>query len=249
MKAIRIILIGLIVLGIYSCSIKKRIYQRGYSITWNKAIKKPSAQKTIPSDKILSNMQPVEDVYASITSSAEINLPKKQNVVLSNDYKCNDTIFFLSGDTLVCAILETSKQYVKYKKCETDTTNEFYAEKSKIDIIKKSNGEIIEPFILKPKKNIEELEISPIAIWASIFGVASIIFALLQMVFMTAFFGLLGIILGIIGLIQINQNGNRYKGKIACLIGILGFIISILILGYIISVGMSSAMTGAFGQI
>lgn len=235
----KIIFVLVIVLFNTRCSVKKRLYRSGFYIA-TKATKNTNnhLQKQDSSKIQIDNQQLVCSIDNGINYT-KYNKSEKCNYLI----ECKDTILLLTGDTIVCNIVSTTKQIVQYKKCFSDSNNVFSLDKSKIDLIKKSNGEIIEPFILKPKKE-EVKDVSPVAVWSSILGLSSVVFVLINMIGLAILCGILGLLLGFIGLIQIQKNKSKYKGKVACFIGILGFLAAFLIFGALLGSEIGGALIG-----
>ncbi len=148
-----ICLIGLITV---SCSVKKRVYQKGYYVDW--AFNKKKSNKEIAQTKSaekVSNPETskINEEIETITANSEkgiknLHLQKNKNLLLPGD-TCGDQIFFKSGDIIVAKVVEVSEDKIKYKRCDNLTGPQFVVSKSTVQRIKYANG-ITEDVITSP---------------------------------------------------------------------------------------------------
>jgi len=137
-------ILSIILIGVSSCSLEKRIYRKGYHVVWNAKhsndfIKqqdlKVEKQNTI-------NLQLVDEdvVFANANRESDIVTLKRRPVLILNNDTCGDVLLLQSADELKVKILEIDEQTIKYKRCDNLNGPTFSISKSKVALIKYANG-------------------------------------------------------------------------------------------------------------
>ena len=150
---------------LFSCSVQKRKYQKGFYVSSHKTITVTKKDNQPGSQKEKQSKQPVaktvsvpqsenDNVEASVNKTI---IPTKKEapptLLFHRDGPC-DVIVLKNGVEINARILEVSPIEVKYKKCDLPDSPLYIAEKSDIFMIKYANG-TKDVFKTDEKKNSE----------------------------------------------------------------------------------------------
>lgn len=236
---------------LFSCSIQKRKYQKGYYVNWHnnhtqtdKLAKTDADKKRITDSKPYNGSTEVsENKQEELTVSAKNDFgitehikTKKQS---AKDEPC-DLIIFKDGSEVSAKVSEITSTEVKYKKCEMEDGPNYVVKKSELFMIKYANGtrEVFKNET--PQKPVYENNTRsqvngpqknhPYAILALVFGILGIYP-------LTIIGSILAIIFAGMAIKKIRENPELYKGEGLAIAGrILGIImLSLLVLFVIIA--------------
>jgi hypothetical protein len=201
---------------IFSCSVKKRSYRKGFYIEWafSKQTKRSSPSVQLHSPVASDNEKAEEEHVLASTGDNPITA-KPQRLVITFDENCGDSIFFRKGSPIKAKVLELNEKQIKYKRCDNFDGPTIVVNKGDVDYIRYGNGmtekfDAISPaqetYTTQPvKKEIpsSKKKIHPLAVLSLVFTIAS--------VFLGIF--LLGAFITIpIAERKIMQNSDKYKG-------------------------------------
>lgn len=224
------ILFILPLLILFSCSVQKRKYQKGFYVSNNKHQK--NIQKTVArkpkketeNDNLISKTNTLQtynseniNLSASLNnktiSLAKVHLPLLTN---ENDSLC-DILVLKNGDEVNVKVLEISPIEIKYKKCNMPEGPLYVVKKSDVFMIKYANGskELIKSEATEPTNSPSNntptnsyngpLKTHSYAILAFIFSVLGFITYGLLSIF--------AIIFANMAIKKIKQEPNIYKGE------------------------------------
>lgn len=240
---------------LFSCSVQKRKYQKGFYVSNTHHQKKATKtlNKEIENEKLVLKTTILSlntNAEAELTASINNNTPfleRKPLPLLSrtNDSIC-DIITLKNGDEVKVTVLELTPALVKYKKCGDPESPLYIAKKSDVFKIKYSNGSV-EVFNSEEKKPIqnndqnpssndrkEPLKMHPLAIWAFVYAILGLI------PFLGIFTSIRAIIYGFQALQSIRYNPTEYKGDLlattAIVLGIIGLAILLLLIIAILAI-------------
>jgi len=144
------ILLLLPLLLIFSCSVQKRKYQKGYHFTWNRTANKVKEKRDSPAhnqhhkkesrpEKITSpaNEYP-EIIVAKDNHLTAKELNKKKNALIGAE-PC-DEIIFRDGSEVKAKLTENTDTEIRYKKCDALDGPTYIAKKSDVFMVKYANG-------------------------------------------------------------------------------------------------------------
>ena len=196
-----------------NCSITKRNYRSGFYVTWNK--------KSVSQEKIsfLSKREINTDKPLIVSAQKMENLLLKRIAIKPlrlNPDSCGDLIVMLNGEERVGKIMEVNPKLIRYKNCKTihDTLETINIEE--VFMVKYTNGtnEVFKKGELNNKPdnvakivNTETKKVAPKKY--NIFAIASFATSILAI---TLILSPIPLILGFIGINQINKNPEKYKG-------------------------------------
>ncbi|MEI8137414.1 MAG: DUF4190 domain-containing protein [Bacteroidota bacterium] len=240
---------------LFSCSIQKRKYQKGFYVSSQKHTKHIQKDKTINSKteniilKTIS-LPLTNNNYLEVSASADAKIGiltnhfyNKKNI--EPDSLC-DKITLKNGEEIKVNVLELTPALIKYKKCNEPESPLYIVKKSDVFKIKYSNGsqELMDEEVKKipPATNNpnilnndykEQTKTHPLAIWAFVFSILGLI------PFLGIFTSIRAIIYAARALKAIRLNPTEYKGDllayIALVLGIIGlaflFLLIIALLG------------------
>lgn len=225
---------------ISSCAIEKRRYASGYNFEWTNS--HVSAEKY--NSRMRSQSLTVQEKNDNETLTASVenvikanNFPPEKASELSSflSQEC-DTIILKNGNEIRARVSEITADEIKFKECDHTDDPLYSISKSEVSIIKYWNGtkdiisekfpatsqpgHPINPDVQKEKKQ------------SGVYGILSIAFALSQWLVVPSFilflfFGLIAIILGLIG--QGPQRALRGLALVGLALGSIGIVILILI--------------------
>lgn len=235
-----IIYIGLLIVAVSfsDCSVQKRIYQDGFYVSRHKkavAVAKP--QNKTESKQMAAQPEIIETIVVKSNESSNNPVSASTNNVLShslfekkakpiifNGDTCGDKILLRNGELKIAKIIEVSSKTVKYKLCDNLNGPLFVIGTDKIELVTYTNGlkETFEaaqieptPPTYTPNKNEDvytrnqqvvpkqQLKYHNMAVAAFICG----------FFFWLLIPGILSIIFGIIGLVKIKNEPNKYRGE------------------------------------
>jgi hypothetical protein len=215
---------------LFSCSVQKRKYQKGFYVSNNKH--QNNIQKTVarkPKKEVENNNVVLKTNILPVFSNEEIDLSASvdnktallKNVrspllTKANDSLC-DIIVLKNGDEVNAKVLEISPIELKYKKCNMPEGPLYVVKKSDVFMIKYANGskELIKSEVTEPTNSPSNntptnnyngpFKTHSFAILAFIFSVLGFItYGLLS---------ILAIIFANMALKKIRQEPNIYKGE------------------------------------
>ena len=245
----KIVLFFISLILLFSCSVQKRKYQKGFYVSSSKTSHHSSKKNTrllkdeVKVENLVAkniNFETEENAEASVNNTVLI-LKKSTFPVLSIEKEDScDLIILRNGDEVSAKVLEISPIEIKYKKCTMPDGPLYVVKKSDVFMIKYQNGtkEVFkseEPSAVKSSKEPEAnsynkpKKINP---WA----IASIISAILGIYPLSGLGSILAIIFGNLALKQIKANPEKFEGETLANVGkIMGIVeLSILALIFII---------------
>ena len=238
-----------------SCTVKKRAYRSGYYVEWNGRQKQPTVSSNTKHKTETSKALPPEFKNETIASEAvvstekEIVLPaqnRKANIFVKDD--CGDLITLKSGEEVKVKVIEINEKEIKYKRCDNLEGPLVTVKKSDVFMIKYANGtkEIIKdekpnsptkPSNTNPNqtpKGDQPPKVHPLAI-------ASILCSTIG--WLIGVGPIVGLILGVQSLREINAQPLKYTGKgfaiAGIVLGILYVILAILVIFILIAALLS----------
>lgn len=240
-----LLILPLIIL--FSCSVQKRKYQKGFYVSSKSYTKK---EKTVVSKKVDRSedlaLKPgtlVKEFNNELEASADKKISLLNNnsplVNLTKDEPC-DKITFKNGDELNVKILEIAPFDIKYKKCDTPDGPSYIIKKSTVFMITYANGtkEVFkaEPEV-KPSNNNNNSNNNK----GPTIHEAAVISLVTSITGFVLFFGSIpAIIFGGVALRKINREPQKYSGKgmatLGIVLGVLGVIGKILLFALIFSI-------------
>lgn len=229
---------------VFSCTVQKRKYQKGFYVNWHKSKSNPlqkaepaikhSMSNENPTEVVTVPAQPVTDMEASMNENAGPALTKKKSLPLISDDPCDDLVF-KDGSEIKVKVVEITASDIKYKKCDMQEGPNYVVKKSEVFMIKYANGnrEVFkEPAITNQNpptnqypSNQGRRETHNRAITAFVLGILSLI------PFLTMpFFAVGAIINADKALRDIHAKPNVYKGETLAIIGkILGLVVAAVV--------------------
>ncbi len=238
-----LLLLPLIIL--FSCSVQKRKYQKGFYVINNKAksFKKKEnlslVKNDLKSENLIQKANLLQvDENTTLEASAEISLKpikvlKHGALLYSKDEPC-DVITLKNGDEIQAKILEITPIEIKYKKCNLPDGPLYIVKKSDAFMIKYANGtkeiiksdnEQVSSNSNKSATNTGKPKSTPdSAVAAIIAGICGIFLGIGSIP---------AIILGDIALKKIKAEPDKYEGgdmaMIGKVLGIIGLVLKILL--------------------
>jgi hypothetical protein len=250
-----VFLLGAIIGGLTQCRIEKRLYSKGYHISsrgnttahhFLKNKQNENVQKQtdpVTTIKIVSKQKELatrnaayaETILASGTNLTVRKLPAIKALPLPPD-SCNDVITMMSGDEVQTRIEEIGPTYVKYRRCDYLTGPLITTNTDNIFRIKHANG-MTRVFEHAPVATQQPVPAKPAVVakkngWA----IASFVTGLFSWLLLPA---PIALIMGIVGLNQIQKDPQKHKGKWMAVIGIVlgGIVTGLLLLLIAFNVG------------
>lgn len=200
----------LVILFTSSCSIKKRVYMKGYYLA--SSVKKESFK---PSENRTNGFACTSVIG---TRSVLLVKPKRERVETSRTKlcpgdSCRDVIFFVSGAKARVKIVSDSAGLVKYVICDKKNGKIYTSQKRDIQKI----SSVVEPLPVETEQHQQSEEhgddLNVFALLAFILAVMATLFFFVGLAVAFGIFSLLTIILTIIGLIQLSAHPKRYRSK------------------------------------
>ncbi|PBQ34065.1 hypothetical protein CNR22_20545 [Sphingobacteriaceae bacterium] len=134
---------------LFSCSVQKRHYQKGYFVSWKKHAPAKETQSNKPtlaltkknSTEIPSAVKEEQKTELNADASATIAFkPAKKTSVFKSFTDSCDVIIYKNGSEDRIKILEVTGTTIKYKKCSMPDGPDYIVEKSNVFMLKYSNG-------------------------------------------------------------------------------------------------------------
>ena len=204
------LLLFLPVILLFSCTVQKRKYQKGFYVNWNNHKTRQEApvtkaEKPVPPKQNNTNvLQSLNDVDNALPEHAAKTLkfsdPGKTAFSLRADGDSCDVLVFKDGSEIKGKVMEVGLNEIKYKRCDTPDGPMYISKKSELFMIKYANGtrEVVkseaqperqvQTTVQKPnvaKQRNYARQVAPLSIAALVFGILAIV---------TAYFGLLSLI-------------------------------------------------------
>jgi hypothetical protein len=225
---------------ISSCSIEKRVYNKGYYIDWKNSknklvLSKSNDEKNHTSNYKTDSIFKTHHVLVSNFESENKNEIKglyKEKIEIKNQVNC-DVILLKNGEEISAKVIEIGVYELKYKKCDNIDGPTFSILKKDVFMIKYPNGnrDVFKDDVGEKKNTVgqenEDIktesksdfqkELNGLALTSFLFGILG-------------FIPILGIIFGIIGLNQIKSNPRKYSGEGFAIGGIILSVIWIFVL-------------------
>ncbi|HNQ68619.1 MAG TPA: DUF4190 domain-containing protein [Bacteroidales bacterium] len=214
-----LLLVLIVLIGINSCTVKKRLYQPGYYVEWNKANK--------------------DSKHRPVIAESESNQKEKRNETVTKAQNCNSENICLSenapDDETVFASNDLSNHNL-----------EIVYSQSQNHIIKISSEKLVLGFYgsvkrEKPNDSKKDTEKTGKIHWMAIAGPSTIVLHglvyLITFVFRFPFPPILwlvtlaGLVISIIALVEIINHPETYRGKIYAILGIALNPITLFLLG------------------
>lgn len=200
-----------------SCTIQKRLYNPGYSITWNKKLKSKD-DTPIPSNEIAS-------INESIAVMDTLSVESTGAIQLEDTLKKCDNIILNDGEEIDGMVTEITETEIKYRLCKNQSGPLRTVSKSKVLMVKYASGEKEifkkeEPVKEAPVKTKKDRKIERLGLTGFILSMIGIPLWLLTP-FAGFVFGPLCFIFGIVSLIKITRNQEKFRGAGFALISIL----------------------------
>jgi hypothetical protein len=223
---------------IASCSVQKRQYMKGYYLSWNK--QKKQNKRTADEQPVQTNQEhkPVEQLLASSEKGLE-RLPVIAPAIRLFEVEECDILLLHNGDEIKVKVTEITPKEIKYQVCGDAKGKVISIDKSKVFMIKYPNGknEVIksEESETKVKKTPERVDyqtahrskkMQPFSLIGFIFAILAVfslaIFGLSFGFFaVPAIFGVLAVLCGLIAIVFIKKNPDKYKGKAMAVLAII----------------------------
>lgn len=219
-----ILILGSIILLLNACSVERRRYMKGFYVDryFQKEIKNNIDTLVTPYNKEPIASISNNDIVLSQIANSSNNLFK--------DEEC-DVITLKTGEEISCKVSDIGLSEIKYKKCDNLNGPSISIRKEDVFMVKYSNGtkDIISK--IEPKKEdqyVRSKKDIPIQKKTNGFAVASyaIVLSGAIITWFALFYigipaGILAIIFGIIGAVQIDRHPEKYKGKSLAILGII----------------------------
>lgn len=225
MKSISTLIVSALVLSItlFSCSMEKRLYNKGYSVEWNRGLKGDSKNKEVLSLEISKE----ESDLATVESDIELK-PEPVLTLETNEEPPCDSIKLKNGEVKLGVVKEIGAYGITYGNCD-DPKSLNIIERSSVESIRYSNGksQLVEPVTqLKPAGQESRKQEG--------FGVAGFVLSLVSILIATIPLSIAAMILGIISIGRIASYPSKFKGAafgiIALILGLVLFIAALAIL-------------------
>ena len=211
---------------LFSCSVEKRLYTKGYHLEWNRSVKEKTVEPKV--------FEP-ENSTAIMDSNPVMIDEETHTPVQENDPLC-DSIRLKNGETKLGIVQEIGIWGITYKDCD-GTGPARVIEKAAVKSIRYVNGkeeEIETPATTEaPIKKPEAAKAEQKQLEG--FGLAGFIFSIIGIFFAGIPLGILGIVFGAIGIGRSVSYPSKYSGKAFGVLSLLfGLIVLILTLALIL---------------
>ena len=221
-----------------NCSITKRNYRSGYYVTWNKKIVERERFK-YTFKQVTNGNNPI---VVSVNNNDGFLFKRKEiKLLMLNPDTCGDLILKIDGEEIIGKIVEINPEVIKYKKCVSNSDTLHTTDIKDVFMVKYSNGN--KELFRKEKNKItqsapieQEVKTKKPKKYSG-FAIGSASTGILAL---TMFLSPIPFILGIIGIIQINKNPQKYKGMVMAILGTIIGAIGLLLLIIIISSAIAS---------
>jgi hypothetical protein len=233
-----------------SCTIEKRIHNKGFHVEWNnKKFENSTVQENYDNkpnqnvirDTINLDLSSIKDESFNIPSGETIFEKKKIQLIKSkmnfeSEVVDCDVIFFIDGSEEQVKVELVSEEAIKYKMCGDEDGALFSISPSKIFMIKFASGhkEVFNDGNQNINNNVKSTKKQSLEIVkeTEIFGILSILLTIISIplwIWVSLIIGLilaiLAVIFGIVNLSKNQSNPEKYKsryiGLISCFLGFL----------------------------
>ena len=237
------ILAFILVVSLFSCSVQKRKYNKGYYVDWKsnthkkditKKETKKSLKKTEVDDAPETHVLP-KNTELVASSSEKLTLQKPQRTRSIFDEPC-DILIFKDGTELRVKLEEVRPRELKYRECDVIDGPLYTVEKSKVFMVKYANGtkevfktEAIEPS--KPTPNQHQYNQGYKPLKTNGLAIASLVLGLLGIYPLSIITGIPAIICATLALNQIKSEPYKYSqnSKGLAMAGLIAGIVSVVI--------------------
>lgn len=143
-----------------NCTVKKRSYQKGYYVSFNKHSVKPKAEKKTEPQKDLypSEFEKTKSYLASNATGNELAMAGSVSKPLIDlgapADSCGDMITLTNGKQILAQVTEINEDIIKYKRCDNLSGPSYSEHRNNIAQIKYVNG-VVEHFTAPGKYNPE----------------------------------------------------------------------------------------------
>ncbi|MBK7818679.1 MAG: hypothetical protein IPJ60_14880 [Sphingobacteriaceae bacterium] len=176
------IFLGLTLLTINSCTVKKRNYQKGYYVDWafsshhkKQTTDHPTSKTEIKPETVIvqkqNDVSQISVARINTISFEQINTGKR--IAIAPKDTCGDVITLKNADEIRAKVLEITDEVIKYKRCDNIDGPNYTIGKEKVERITYANGykENIEPPARKfqPVQDNQEKEFPSELIMACVF--------------------------------------------------------------------------------
>lgn len=150
-------------LFLFSCTLEKRVYNKGYHISKNQTVNLERKNKKNTSGKnallTVENEVSASHLWAQETQEESSMIAPSPWVKTITD-NC-DVIYFKDGTEVKAHVLEISDKAIQYKKCETENQIVFSTSIDNILLVKYANGESFVPKQTTPTNTTSEKIVTP----------------------------------------------------------------------------------------
>lgn|GEM_PF-3075299 len=207
-----------------SCSIEKRLYNKGFHVE-NNFLKKEKIEKVkvdLNTDEFLAQETTTKEILPPKFIQQEKELEVEEATV--TDYHGCDTLYFKNGSKILCNIKYVSEKEVFYKFCGNDKGNNIRTSMAEIESINYASGEQKEvlnedDYFVERKyldETAEEIQTKKKSLWSFLFSIFGILFYSLSYIGILGVLGLpcfiLAVVLGRSALKTYKEN-PQYQGK------------------------------------
>lgn len=204
MKSASIFILSALVLSIsiVSCSVEKRLYNKGYSVEWKREMKGDSKN----TDVLNAETSEAKNDLAAIESDLIVETEQALTIEAGEELAC-DTLKLKNGETKLGIVQEIGISEIKYKNC--DGSGPLYVvEKSSVKSIRYSNGkeELIQTAApaAEVKQDTRKVES---------FGITGFVSSIIGLFIAGIPLGMVAIIFGVVSIGRSVSHPSKYKGK------------------------------------
>lgn len=218
MKSIYTLIVSALVLSItlFSCSMEKRLYNKGYSVEWNRGLKGDSKNNDVLSTEISKE----ESDLATVEPNLVVETEPALTIETKEETPC-DSIKLKNGEVKLGVVKEIGAYGITYGSCD-DPKSLNIVERSSVESIRYSNGkEELVSAIVQPKQKVEEKR------QVEGFGILGFILSILGFFIAGIPLGIGAIVFGIVSIGRIASYPSKFKGAA---FGIIALILGLIVL-------------------
>ncbi len=218
MKSAAIFILSALMLSIsiVSCSVEKRLYNKGYSVEWKREIKGDSKNIEVLNSEI---SEPENDL-ATIESDLAVETEQPLTIEANEEPVC-DTLKLKNGETKLGIVQEIGISEIKYKNC--DGSGPLYVvEKSSVKSIRYSSGkeELIQTAAPAAEVKQDTRKVEG-------FGIAGFVASIIGLFIAGIPLGIVAIVFGIVSIGRSVSHPSKYKAKA---FGVISLILGLVVL-------------------